>query len=92
MDGESIAAGAVDVKLFPEQATTGTLRNHRHRSGGSQGYNPEPPPAWMGHELLRQLEELDNRVTRLERAFRAEFPHHPHAPLLIVLQILGGIA
>ena len=42
-------------------------------------------------ELLSQLEELDARVTRLERLIQTAMPTHPHASLLIALQALRGI-
>ncbi len=54
--------------------------------------HPEPAPRGeVWNELLSQLEELDDRVTRLERAIKAVIPHHPQAPLLIAFQALRGI-
>ena len=54
--------------------------------------HPEPDPRGeVWNELLSQLEELDDRVTRIERAIKAAIPHHPQAPLLIAFQALRGI-
>jgi len=41
--------------------------------------------------LLSPLEELDARVTRLERLIQTAMPTHPPASLLIALQALRGI-
>jgi len=42
-------------------------------------------------ELLSPLEELDARVTRLERLIQTTMPTDPHSSLLIALQALSSI-